>query len=170
MATIPTSGNALKFSNLPLFQPHYTPREILELGVFGGAYFFRLSSRKDIPPVLFEGLPRNKYSNDLADNSINYFQVDTYNRRRDYKIPFELKMRDPGGWFQWYSKFFYGRTDNNRDSYRLEQWIDELQTIMFYIKKTCQQQGKPLTDLTVEPGWRQQALQFGWDSTKDFTL
>lgn len=169
MATIPTSSDQKKFLTLPGFNPHYTPREILELGVFGGTYFSKYRSQQGLPKELFEGLPIEKYDAASFDVNNNYFQVNADQRRRDFNMPNEFRMIDPFGWFQWYCNFFYGRK-TGADVHRSAQWKDELQTIMFYINKACELQEKPLTDLTVEPVWRQQALNFGWDSTKPFNL
>lgn len=169
MASLPTT-NQQKFTNLPDFQPHYTPREILELGVFGGSFFYKISSRKNLPADLFKGIPRSKWDNAVADANINYFKVLAYNRRRDFNIPIEVLVADHEGWFKWYCRMYYGRIMSFGDPLRVEQWRDELETIMFYVQQACKAQNKPLTDLTVEPYWRQQALQFGWDSTKEFTL
>ena len=169
MATIPTTSEPKKFLNLPGFNPHYTPREILELGVFGGTYFVKYRSQQGLPKELFEGLPTIKYDALVYDKNNNYFQVDAHQRRRDFNMPNDARVLDPFGWFQWYCRFFYGRRSSS-DNYRLAQWKDELETIMFYITKACEVADKPLTDLTVEKAWRQQALNFGWDSTKPFNL
>lgn len=169
MATIPSTGPVLKFSTLPGFTPGYTPREILEFGVFGGAYFFTLKSRKGIPQILFKDLPDSLWKRETPNALTNYFDLLEPQRRRDEFIPIRVKALSPSGWFQWYCKFFYGVSHPSENSYRAEQFTRELKVSVFYISQFCTQAGKSFDDLSVELAkpWRQQMIQFGYDPSKN---
>lgn len=169
MATIPSFSPPLKFTGFPKFKPNYTPREILEFGVFGGAYFNATSSRKGLPGDLFKGLDENLYKRPEPEITANYFGVETYQRRRSHFIPFPISMLNPFGWFQWYCKFFYENRIQLESDYRIEQAIQDLKVLVYNIQLACDAAEVPFADLTVEDAkpWRQQMLQYGYDPTKN---
>lgn len=169
MASIPSIAPVLVFSTLPGFRPGYTPREILEFGVFGGAYFFSVKARKGVPSILFKDLPENLWRREQPNSTTNYFNILEPQRRRDSFIPVGIKSLSPAGWFQWYCKFYYGVSNTSENKYRAQQFIEELKISVFYISQYCTQAGKPFDDLSVELAkpWRQQMIQFGYDPTKN---
>lgn len=184
MANIPSDKPALKFPDLPLFYPHYTPKEVLEFGAFDGKFFNKISYREHVGESLFEGLDPNKYENTLQtynqgaepiEGGIltpNYFGLSVPTRHRQQRIPDYIRFRDPMGWFQWYARFFTGRRNSQIDPYRVQQWRNEICTLFFYIKGgtpegELQEGTTKITDLNQFKDVRQQLLHFGWDSTVD---
>jgi hypothetical protein len=166
MATIPSTSPPLKFSTLPGFNPSYTPREILEFGVFGGSYFYTLTSRDRLPTTLFKGLDENLWRNQFPDDSVNYFAVPTYQRRRQLiNVSPEIRLLSKQGWFQWYCKFYYGTSRDRESIPRMQQCMQELKTFVHYINLYCAEADRPFSDLSVVAArpWRQQMLQFGYD-------
>jgi len=165
MATIPSGRPPLKFSKAPGFNPYYTPREILELGVFNGTYFFKYALRSGLPDELFDKLPESRYNLSQPDANVNYFKALTVQRRRDDFIPNALRLLATAGWLMWYCRFYYGKTTNTEDAYRIKQWKDEIETFYFYVKEACDAANRPYDDLNVAAArpWRQQLLQYGMD-------
>lgn len=157
MATIPSTSPQLGFINYFFFKPWYTPQQMLELGVFGGAYFNTVSSQKGISQMIFENVSRDKYQSRIYSAENNYFGVEAPRRMRQFDIPHFLRMQDPEGWFQWYCRFYYNRT-SEADVHRIDQWRNEVQTLWQLLTNASDEQ---------KLRYRQYLLEFGWDYTKD---
>ena len=184
MATIPTNSTPLKFDGLPGFNPFYTPREMLQLGVFDGAFFKKITTMRDIPTEeLFKDIPYEKYAQILIPKdddeapilgevtTVNYFGRVVPRRNRCHNMGPNEKILDLD-WFSWYCKFYYGRR-SIADAGRMRQFRDEVVTLFHYIKNGVSNNPvQPVgydkkTDLTQFKEWRQQLLHFGWDPTVD---
>ncbi len=99
------------------FQPELTPREMLELGVFGGKYM--TDCTEEFPKDWFE---HAKLSPERSDPSLNYFGVSASQplsvwRRNDWIHPV-----DPRGWFQWYCRYYMGRRMPEEDERQIRRW------------------------------------------------
>ena len=105
MATIPTLVNGPKFSDHPKFKPHFTPNDMLQLGVYGGHFFFYASRNRGLPDILFDEVPESKLEHPEYDSANNHFLISPIILRST--IPLNAKIFS-GGWFGWYCKFFYG--------------------------------------------------------------
>lgn len=77
----------------PDFKPELTPKEMLELGVFGGKYM--TDCKDEFPESWFE---KAKLSPDKKDISLNYFQVDASMPLSHWekKVGFILKIQEVG--------------------------------------------------------------------------
>ena len=78
----------------PNFRPELTPKEMLELGVFGGKYM--TDCRKEIPQAWFR---RTRLSPSRRDPALNHFRVDTSQPLSVWRQKGWMHPDDPSGWF-----------------------------------------------------------------------
>ena len=101
----------------PRFCPAYTPKEMLDMGVFGGTY---LNSVRDLlPSAWFTGekvLPKGS----KPDVSMNFFKVSSGMSLSDWKKRGWI-MSDKLGWFQWYCNYYLGRR-LGEDEIQIKRW------------------------------------------------
>ena len=134
------------------FHPELTPREMLELGVFGGKYM--TDCKEEFPDDWFAGA---RLSPERHDPELNLFRVSasqplSYWRRKGW-----IYHEDPRGWFQWYCRYYMGRRcpDDHRQTGR---WRG-MQRHAAQLRANC----RP-GDMGCRPGQRQALLQWAYDS------
>lgn len=133
------------------FRPHFTPKEMLELGVFEGKYCN--DCQDEFPSDWF----KNAKISNIPDPSINYFKVKSRQslqvwRRKDWIIG-----PDPRGWFQWYCRYYMGRRIPAVDEIQIKRW-KAFSRHAGQIKANCM----PM-DLDCRPRQRQALLQWAYD-------
>ena len=79
-----------------VFKPELTPKQMLELGVFGGSYFGK--KIKEFPKSWFK---KAKISKNF-DVNLNRFKVKSGLSRKEWIEKGWIFKEDPLGWFQWY--------------------------------------------------------------------
>lgn len=112
----------LVFPDYPLFRPNLTPKEVLQLGSFGGTYFRPITSgvtgiryqAKDVvseyPKDWFEGLNMSRQvCSTVYDKGVNRFNAECGGDLYMWESSGWIKDSDPYGWFQWYCRFYLGR-------------------------------------------------------------
>ena len=87
-----------------IFKPELTPKKMLELGVFGGAYFVD-GSIKEFPKSWFTKVIFSK----TFDVNLNRFKIESGLSRKEWINKGWIFKEDPLGWFQWYCRFKNGR-------------------------------------------------------------
>jgi len=100
----------------PLFLPELTPKEMLELGVFGGKYLN--DCRSEFPADWF----LNAKLSNVKDISLNYFSVDASQPLSEWVKKGWVHSQDPRGWFQWYCRYFIGRRTPIEDQRQIKRW------------------------------------------------
>lgn len=137
------------------FNPQLTPKQMLELGVFGGEYFADKPS--DIPKDWFEHATLNsKYDKDL-----NYFKVSASQPLDVWRKKGWIDERDPRGWFQWYCRYYMGRRiDDGYDDWQIKRW-KAIRRHIAQLQKSC-----TVGDLNCRPRQRQAILHWAYDSRK----
>jgi hypothetical protein len=100
----------------PTFRPELTPREMLELGVFGGKYM--TDCRDEFPASWFR---RAKLCADRHDPRLNYFGVNASQSRGTWWRKGWIHPQDPRGWFQWYCRYYMGRRSAD-DTRQIRRW------------------------------------------------
>lgn len=168
--TIPAGVPNLKLNTEFEFKPFYTPNEMLKMGIYGGSYFGRARNYLDDPPLkyIFQGVPNQNYIGWDYNQAINYFAVTPERLERGLNIPSALKQKHPLGWFQWYMSYYSGRTNRSLDAWRINQWLENINTDWYYIANdTYSGGGSRFTDLTFKKDRRQRMLEFGVDPTID---
>lgn len=136
------------------FKPHLTPKEMLELGVFGGKYM--TDCLKEFPTSWFA---KAKLSPERHDKKMNYFKVDASQPLSVWRAKGWIHPQDPRGWFQWYCRYYLGRRSED-DARQIKRWKAMRRHVM-QIKHAC----RP-GDAACHPKQRQALLHWAYDSRK----
>ncbi len=137
----------------PSFRPDLTPREMLELGVFGGKYM--TDCRGEFPQAWFT---RAKLCHERHDPALNYFGVNASQPLSVWRAKGWIYKDDPRGWFQWYCRYYLGRRLPEEDARQIKRW--RLMTRHIHqIKKHCR-----AGDSTCHARQRQALLHWAYDS------
>lgn len=139
----------------PEFQPELSPKEMLELGVFGGKYL--TDCQAEFPKDWFE---HAKLSPTHKDISLNYFQVDASLPLSTWVNKGWIEPCDPRGWFQWYCRYYYGRRIPDEDLRQIKRW-KAFRRHLGAVKKNC----LPF-DFNCRKKQRQALLHWAYDSRK----
>lgn len=110
----------LVFPDYPNFRPNLTPKEVMQMGSFGGTYFRIIKSGvtgetyrdawKEFPADWFEGLNIAKQvSSQHYDVSKNRYKEQCGGGLDMWESSGWITAVDPFGWFQWYCRFYLGR-------------------------------------------------------------
>ena len=143
-----------KVSNLDfykIFKPQLSPKKMLELGVFGGAYFGQ--NIKEYPKSWFE---KAKISKNF-DVNLNRFKIAAGLSREHWIEKGWIFKEDPLGWFQWYCRFSLGRRISHIDEIQIKRWKNFTRHVKA-IEKNCDS-----GDLTCRRRQRQAILQWAYD-------
>jgi hypothetical protein len=100
----------------PDFSPDLTPREMLELGVFGGKYM--TDCREEFPAEWFANA-RLCHERHLPE--LNFFGVNASKPLSYWRSKGWIYHEDPRGWFQWYCRYFMGRRCAD-DARQIRRW------------------------------------------------
>ncbi len=139
----------------PRFRPDLTPKEMLELGVFGGKYLN--DCKKEYPRDWFL---KAKLSPSFYNKELNFFKVRASQPLAVWKEKGWIWKYDPRGWFEWYCRYFMGRRVEGEDDRQIKRWINMKRHIS-QIKKNC----RPF-DLECRKVQRQALLHWAYDSRK----
>jgi len=139
----------------PEFKPELTPREMLELGVFGGKYM--TDCRDEFPISWFR---RAKLSPEKRNADLNFFKINASLSLKVWQERGWIHPADPRGWFQWYCRYYYGRRMKEEDERQIRRWRAMLRHIGA-IKKNCLP-----GDLGCRQKQRQALLHWAYDSRK----
>ncbi|MEH6497645.1 MAG: hypothetical protein V7740_18015 [Pseudomonas marincola] len=98
------------------FQPVFTPKQMLEMGVFEGKY---CNDCTDEFPV--DWFDKAKISN-IPDVTLNYFGIKSRQSLSVWNEKGWIYGPDPRGWFQWYCRYFLGRRIDELDKIQIRRW------------------------------------------------
>lgn len=102
-------------SDRPDFKPHYTPQQMLEMGVFEGKYLN--SCRGEYPAEWF----KNAKLSDTPDEKVNHFKLKSRLPTSWWREKGLINDQDPRGWFEWYCRFWMGRRTAD-DARQIKRW------------------------------------------------
>jgi hypothetical protein len=139
----------------PEFKPELTPKEMLSLGVFGGRYM--RDCKKEFPSSWFENAKLHPEGKTGHDPNLNYFGVDASLSLKEWKRKGWIHPADPRGWFQWYSRYYYGRRMPEEDERQIKRWKG-IKRHIGAIKKNC-----PPGMLDCRKKQRQAVLHWAYD-------
>ena len=134
-----------------LFKPQLTPKKMLELGVFGGAYFGL--NVKEYPKSWFINAKISKN----FDVNLNRFKVKSGLSRKEWQEKGWIFKKDPLGWFQWYCRYSCGRRIAHIDEIQIKRWKAFTRHVTA-IKKNCEP-----GDIYCRRRQRQAILQWAYD-------
>lgn len=137
------------------FKPDLTPKQMLELGVFGGKYI--TDCRKEFPKSWFV---RAKLFHDFHDAKLNFFKVNASQPLSVWRRMGWIYEEDPRGWFQWYCRYYMGRRIPYEDERQIKRWRAIMRHVGA-IKKGCSKK-----DLGCRRKQRQALLHWAVDSRK----
>ena len=101
------------------FTPQLTPHEMVERGIFGGAYFSANAGPLEETKVeleLFIGLDQNLYKAERYLPRRNKFKTRSGLSFEQWTEYGWFHPDDPYGWFEWYCKYSSGRRHVNNFS------------------------------------------------------
>ena len=136
----------------PEFNPHFTPKEMLELGIFERKYCN--DCQNELPSEWFI----NAKISDSSDPSVNYFGVKSRQSLNIWKEKGWIIGPDPRGWFQWYCRFSMGRRIPNIDNIQIKRWKAFGPRHIGGIKSNCDP-----GNMDCRPKQRQALLQWAYD-------
>jgi len=138
----------------PDFHPQLTPKQMLELGVFGGKYMTDCAD--EFPEDWFECA---KLCPEHCDPKSNYFGVSASQPLSLWREKGWIYHEDPRGWFQWYCRYFMGRRCLD-DERQIKRWR-AIRRHVAQIEKNCRR-----LDLDCRRRQRQALLHWAYDSRK----
>jgi hypothetical protein len=139
------------------FKPELTPKQMLELGVFGGRYM--RDCRKEFPKDWFSKAKLHKENLPGNNEQLNFFKVNASQPLSVWIKRGWINSQDPRGWFQWYCRYYMGRRSSD-DERQIKRWV-AMRRHIAQIKKNCQ----PL-DFNCRLKQRQALLHWAYDSRK----
>ena len=139
----------------PDFRPELTPKEMLELGVFGGKYM--TDCQNEFPKDWFT---QAKLCHECHDPQLNYFGVNASQSLAIWKAKGWIYPDDPRGWFQWYCRYFMGRRVPSEDERQIKRWKAMTRHIA-QVRKHCQPGDKYCRAVQ-----KQALLHWGYDSRR----
>jgi hypothetical protein len=136
------------------FKPELTPKEMLELGVFGGKYM--TDCRGEFPKTWFQ---HAKLSHEKHNPALNFFGVNASQTLAEWEDKGWIHPDDPRGWFQWYCRYYFGRRHED-DERQIRRWL-AIRRHAKALKNNCAPR-----DLSCRPRQRQALLHWAYDSRK----
>ncbi len=139
----------------PDFKPELTPKQMLDLGVFGGRYM--TDCRGEFPASWFK---RAKFCPDRHDPELNCFGVNASQPLAVWRRKGWIYKDDPRGWFQWYCRYYMGRRIPEEDRRQIGRW-KAIRCHAAQIWRNCRR-----GDTVCRPKQRQALLHWAYDSRK----
>ena len=139
----------------PEFKPDLTPKEMLELGVFGGKYM--TDCRKEFPKSWFQ---KAKLYSEKHDPKLNFFGVNASQPLSVWRKKGWIYREDPRGWFRWYCRYYMGRRIPEEDKRQIKRW-KKMKRHIAQVKINCVK-----GDLDCRKKQRQALLHWAIDSRK----
>ncbi|HQZ82576.1 MAG TPA: hypothetical protein PLR83_05100 [Pyrinomonadaceae bacterium] len=136
------------------FGPELTPKQMLELGVFGGKYM--TDCAEEFPKDWFVNA---KLSPEKHNSKLNLFKVHASQPLSVWRRKGWIHDEDPRGWFQWYCRYFLGRRSID-DERQIKRWR-AMRRHVAQIKANC-----PPRTLDCRPRQRQALLHWAYDPRK----
>ena len=138
----------------PEFTPDLSPKEMLEMGVFGGKYM--TDCKDEFPKDWFENA---KLCRDFHDPKLNFFGVNASKPLSYWIKKGWIYPEDPRGWFQWYCRYYMGRRCDD-DTRQIKRW-KAMKRHVAQLKKNC-----PKGAIDCRKKQRQALLHWAYDSIK----
>lgn len=135
------------------FKPELTPKQMLQLGVFGGSYLN--DCRAEFPAEWFV---KARLSDHGPDPAYNFFEVSASQPLQVWQAKGWIYEDDPRGWFQWYCRYYMGRRLSEEDARQIKRW-KAIRRHAAQVQKACHP-----GDLTCRRRQRQALLHWAYNS------
>lgn len=135
------------------FEPNLSPKQMLELGIFGGKYM--TDCRDEFPTEWFD---KAKLCHEKHDPNLNYFKVNASQPLSVWRKKGWINDDDPRGWFQWYCRYYMGRRLPEEDKKQIGRW-KAMRRHVGQIKNNCLP-----GDLKCRKKQRQALLHWAYDA------
>lgn len=139
----------------PGFTPDYTPKQMLEMGVFGGVYM--RDCRDEFPADWFENA---RLATARKDCKLNFFGVNASQSLKEWRRKDWIYPEDPRGWFQWYCRYYMGRRIPGEDKRQIKRWR-AIRRHLSQVQNNCLPD-----DFSCRTRQRQALLHWAYDTTK----
>jgi hypothetical protein len=136
------------------FRPELTPKQMLELGVFGGKYMTDCAA--EFPD---DWIANAKLCPERHDPELNFFGVNASQPLSVWRKNGWIYTEDPRGWFQWYCRYYMGRRSVDDDR-QIKRWR-AIRRHAAQITSNC-----PKLALDCRRRQRQAMLHWAYDSRK----
>jgi len=178
--TIRKRNKKIYFSDYPDFKPNLTPKEIFELGSFGGTYWRPIKSKffKNTLRNRHKRYPRywwNKLPDDWLftpykeyDKSINKYGVKVGTTLKFWESKGWINKSHPYGWVDWYCDFYEGKRSED-DERQIKRWRGVAGTngrFMKHLVTLILKKNKKWNDISVSPKIRQTLQHWGYKLTR----
>ena len=168
------------FKDFPTFRPNLTPREMFQLGSFGGTYWRPIRSsvtkknhknpHKKYPKSWWKGIPEENLSSPDCDISKNKYGVRVGTSLDFWEGKGWIKPSHPYGWVQWYCDFYMGERcpDDERQIKRWEALAGPRGRFMRFLVTQILKKGdkKDWDNPEISPKIRQVLQHWGYKLTK----
>ena len=166
------------FEDHPEFTPNLSPREIFELGSFGGTYWrpiyssvtgenyenrhLKFNWSKEIPSS------RLTKSWDQYDVKCNKYRVKVGQTLEEWEAKDWISEIDPYGWTEWYSNFYEGRRtgDDDRQIRRWQSTASPNSRFAKWLVRQIVEKDATWDDYSVSPKIRQTLQHWGYALNK----
>ena len=164
------------------FSPSKTPIEIIREGAFGDTYFRDIysgingkwykKSWKEFDQL--KNIDQKFHYSDFIiqfyDVSVNKYGVKCGTTLRFWENQGWINELDPYGWFQWYFRYWLGRTLED-DERQINRWKKIVSRFRCKLVKMIKDAGSKFDNYSISPKIRQILLHWGCELTeKDFLL
>jgi hypothetical protein len=166
------------FKDYPQFTPNLSPRDMFQLGSFGGTYWRPIYSRltkkhyknmhKKYPKKWWKGIPESHLSQKNYDVTLNKYKVKVGTTLEFWENKKWIHKENPYGWVHWYCDFYNGRRgpDDARQISRWEKLAGKKGRFMrFLVTQILKKKGK-WNDESISPKIRQVLQHWGYALTK----
>jgi len=142
------------------FKPHFSPKEMLDLGIFEGKYLNDCILEFPVE-WFFDALENRKLSPEKSNIECNYFKIKSRMSLGEWTkrgwIPQIENDPDNRGWFQWYCRYWLGRRIPDVDQIQIKRWR-AFNRHFGQVKKNCN------GDINCRPKQRQALLQWSYNA------
>mgnify|MGYP006091332513 CR=1 FL=1 len=175
----------LKFKDYPDFTPNLTPKQIFEMGSFGGTYWRPIYSKitkknyknihKKYPNDWWTGLKNNQLTNDWKnyDKNINKYREKVGQTLEEWEDSDWITKYHPYGWVHWYCDFYNGKRGPDDDR-QITRWIRTAGPRSRWRRRLINlinNKNTTYDDFSISPKIRQVLQHWGYQLTKnDFKL
>ena len=133
------------------FRPFYSPKDMLEMGVFEGKYCNDCTD--EFPPEWFSKAKISK----VPDPTLNFFGLKSRQPLSVWQQKGWIIDPDPRGWFQWFCRYYLGRRITGVDEIQIRRWRG-IARHAAQVSKNCD-----VGDVYCRPRQRQTLLQWSYD-------